>query len=222
MVSKNTAHPYTTVCDGYVVCTWACRDSPRQPLIHTRAASNAFPRPTSRARRDRRSARDANAMLLFFSLLFLCRRRARRAASGVRTVGARARVRGPRSAARVRAPRGASARRGRGDGDGDGVGRSECGQPSRIGASRARCASRVASVAGTRVASLILKKQRARVGAWFRAGPRTRAATVMSSKVRESGECMDAKRVRAVVRWATRARGRVARGRGLIDAMRWR
>lgn len=53
-------------------------------------------------------------------------------------------------------------------------------------------------------------------------GPRTRAAMVMSSKVRESGECMDAKRVRALVRWATRERGRVARGRGLIDAMRWR
>jgi hypothetical protein len=44
----------------------------------------------------------------------------------------------------------------------------------------------------------------------------------MSSKVRESGACVDAKCVRAVVRWTTRERGRVARERGLIDAMRWR
>ena len=121
------------------------------------------------------TARDANAVCVV-RIIFRGASRgvARRAASGVRTVGpARPRARARRSAeathARVRAAATAATTT---TTSASGVGRISW-VAIRIGASRARCAARGASVAGTRFASLIFERARARVGAKkFRAGHR--------------------------------------------------
>ena len=123
---------------------------PRQHLIHTRPDAR---RDRRRARRDRRRARVANVARVALALCCFVFARAPCAIGcpNRRAEGPRARAR--RSDARVRAPRGASARRGDGDGDGENI-----LSTIRIEASRARCTSRVASVAGTLFASSILKK----------------------------------------------------------------
>ena len=147
---------------------------PRQHLIHTRES-----RPTDgvfcRAPRPSYcTARDANAVCVV-RIIFRGASRgvARRAASGVRTVGpARPRARARRSAEATHARVRAAATAATTTTSASGVGRISW-VAIRIGASRARCAARGASVAGTRFASLIFERARARVGAKkFRAGHR--------------------------------------------------